>query len=224
MHKQNEELIWAKVWDDTRKGIKWAESLPGISPGRWAVGYNYLYVMTRILNEKEPRSVLDLGLGISSTLISCYFSSKNYNNGIHTIVEQDAEWVKFYTVKNRISTVSNIYVSKCIAKEFNGYKYNAYEDIGKIIRGKKYSVISIDGPIGSVKYSRRDILEFLPEILEDSWIIVMDDVEREGEKETIAEIRSILIQNGIKFHEGVYPGRTFCCVITSMDNKFFCSM
>ena len=42
--RQNLELIWARVWDDTKVDIEWLKELPGISPGRWAVGYNYIYI------------------------------------------------------------------------------------------------------------------------------------------------------------------------------------
>jgi hypothetical protein len=132
LKKQNDELIWAKTWDDTKRTIPWAETLPSISPGRWAVGYNYLYVMTRILNEKEPHSVLDLGLGISSTLISAYFDFMKFDDGIHSIVEQSREWADFYAAKHRISKSSKIHVLDCVQKEFDGCKYNAYENFGNV--------------------------------------------------------------------------------------------
>ncbi len=47
--RQGTELLWAKKWEDTKRGIKWIEDMPGISPCGAAVGYNYLYIMTRIL-------------------------------------------------------------------------------------------------------------------------------------------------------------------------------
>lgn len=221
---QNYELIWAKTWDDTKRGVDWIKDLPGISPGRWAVGYNYLYVMTRILNEKEPKRVLDLGLGISSTLISQYFKGNNITDGIHDVVEQDADWASFYTKKNRISSATTINLSECVSKIFDGVKYNAYKDLDIIVKGKKYDVISIDGPKGTQKYSRRDILDFLPEILNESFVIVMDDSERRGEKETIKDIEKLLEANGINYCEGRYPGVSECTVVASVDNKFLCSM
>ena len=70
MKGQTDEIVWARIWDDSKRGMKWIEDLPSISPGRWAVGYNYIYVLTRILNEMKPDRILDLGLGISSTIIS----------------------------------------------------------------------------------------------------------------------------------------------------------
>ena len=224
VRNQNYELIFAKTWDDTKRGIGWIEGLPGISPGRWAVGYNYLYAMSRVLNEKEPKCVLDIGLGISSTLISQYFKGNNDKEGIHDIIEHDAKWIEFYSKKHELSDLSAIHTVECIEKELRGVKYNAYKDISAVVKGKKYDVISIDGPLGSDKYSRRDIIEFVPTILNESFVIMMDDSQRDGEQATIMEIEEKLKQSEIEFCEGVYPGKTYCTLITSADNKFLCSM
>ena len=80
IRRENQELLWARIWDDTKHNLDWIEKMPGISPGRMAVGYNYLYVMTRILNDLKPKHVLDMGLGISSTLISYYMDYYNKND------------------------------------------------------------------------------------------------------------------------------------------------
>lgn len=135
---QNEELIWANVWHDTCRGIKWAEDIQSISPGRFAVGYNYLYVMTRILNELEPRRVLDIGLGISSTLISKYFESKEFDEGEHAIVEHDGNWANFYKKRHTLSKYSDIKLQKLIKKEKNGREYFAYSNLGKVLGGANF--------------------------------------------------------------------------------------
>lgn len=218
------EMLWARTWDDTKKGMEWIQDLPGISPGRWAVGYNYLYVMTRLLNEMNPKNVLDFGLGISSTLISQYFKGNQIADGHHDVVEQDEDWIRFYHQKNRVSDATTIHTVPCVEKEVDGCKYNAYVDIAPVVRGKKYDIISIDGPKGSKEHSRRDILPFLPDILNDRFVIIMDDAQRKGEAATLEEIRNILREHNIAFCEGRYPGSTDCVVITSEDCRFFCSM
>lgn len=225
-YRQNQELIWAKTWDDTKKGIPWIESMPGISPGRWAVGYNYIYVMTRILDELKPKHILDIGLGISSTLFSNYFEHFNFQDSYHTIIEHDKSWTEFYMKKNRISNISEIHILNCIQKREKGYIYNAYENLNHATNGRKYSLISIDAPIGvgSKKYARRDILDLLPDVLEESFIIIIDDAERKGEKNTIKDIEKILAESNIDFCKGYYVGISDCCVITSRDNQFICSM
>ena len=222
--RQNNELLWAKIWDDTKAGIEWAQNLPSLSPGRWAAGYPYIYVMTRILNELEPHKILDLGLGISSTLISKYLDFNNFSDSLHTIVEHDENWVNFYKKKNYLSKYSNITIQKCIEKYISNSKYNAYEDLKSVVKNNKYSVISIDAPIGCDHHSRRDIVDLLPDILEKSFVIIMDDCERAGEKETVEEIKQVLNKHNIEFAESVYSGMKDTCIITSKNYKFLCSL
>ena len=222
----NTELWYARIWDDTKKDISWLQQLPGISPGRMAVGYNYIYVMTRILNEMHPSKVLDLGLGISSTLISSYFNSLDRNpDAVHTIIEHDSDWIDFYTRNRSLSSKSRIMHMPCITKEYNGCKFDAYDGFKESLSGFKYSVISVDAPLGSDdKYSRRDILDIIPQCLDEDFVIVFDDVNRTGEKNTITDIESCLKTNGIVYYKAIYFGLTDICVIASKNNRFFCSL
>ena len=217
------ELVWARTWDDTKKDIEWIQHLPGISPGRWAVGYNYMYVMTRILNEFSPEKVLDLGLGISSSLISTYFGFSG-KKGTHDIIEQDSGWATFYVKTHGLSDSSHIHIVNSVKKEYKGSIYNAYENISDIVCNKKYNVISIDAPKGSTDYSRRDVLPFLPEILSEDFVILMDDSERKGEQATIVEIKDILEKNGIEYCYGEFLGYSKLSIITSASYKYICTM
>ncbi len=224
IRKNTDEILWAQTWNDTRNGIEWIKDLPSISPGRWAVGYNYLYVMTRILNEMKPHRVLDLGLGISSTLISCYFAHQQFDDGLHTIVEHNDEWIRFYLKEHSLSGDSEIVLCKNEIKAINGHHYNAYYDLKNQLNGRKYSVISIDGPEGSMKYSRRDILDLLPDSICESFVILMDDADRQGESRTINEVKECLKKSGIDYYSEMYAGFSSCCVIASADNKYFCTL
>jgi len=222
------EIDWAMIWHDTMRGILWLENMPSISPGRWAVGYNYLYVMTRILNDTNPKSVLELGLGASSTLISQYFNYLHASNAggghNHLVIEHNEDWITYYTKSHSLSPLSTIVKQNLVKKTYKGSPYNAYENLAKDVNGKKFSVISVDAPFGSDKYSRRDIVEFLPDILEESFTIVIDDADRNGEKDTIKAITNILQNYGIPYCTGIYIGATDCCVIASLDNAFLCSL
>lgn len=224
MRSQNDELIWARVWDDTRNGIDWAQNLPSISPGRWAVGYNYLYIMTRSLLELKPRAVLDIGLGISSTLVSNYFKYNHFDNSVHTIIDHDDKWIDFYTKNHCLSSNSEILQLDCIEKEYCGSKYYAYKNFAEAVKGERYDVVSIDGPWGSERYSRRDIIGQIPEILSDNFVIILDDSNRRGEKDTIAEIEKKLKEADIEYEIGYYAGQTECALITTKNNRFLCSM
>ena len=186
--------------------------------------YNYIYVMTRVLEETKPNSVLDLGLGISSTLISCYFNHKE--NGIHTIIEQDKEWAHFYTENHKLFKFSTINTLERIERDYKGQTISCYSGFDDLIThiGVKYSVISIDGPWGSDRHSRRDIVPLIPDILEDDFVILMDDTNRKGEQDTIEEIKSILEQHNIEYAVGGYQGECDCAIICSKNYSFLCSL
>lgn len=240
-HEQNmrdliEETIFSDVWHDTVKGIEWLrDDMPSLSPGRTAVGYNYLYVMTRILEELKPKKVLDIGLGISSTLISRYFKwnyeTSDEDTAIHMIIEHDSSWVDFYTRNHILSNKSQIKKQKLVKKTIEKEKYYAYENLGDDIKEMKFDVISVDAPFGFgcengkvQSYSRRDIIEYLPSILSDNFVIVVDDCQRLGEKKTVQDILKILDSRGINVSTGIYRGQAHVCVIAPEKNKFLCSL
>ena len=114
-----DELRWASIWHDTIREVKWANGV-SVSPGRYAVGYNFLYALTRILSEKRPQKVLDIGLGISSTFISSYFIANDVINGIHTIVEGDKNWMDFYLANRSMSKNSKVLLCSTITVEEGG--------------------------------------------------------------------------------------------------------
>jgi hypothetical protein len=67
-----------------------------------------------------------------------------------------------------------------------------------------------------------DILEYIPDILEGQFAIMMDDYERLGEKNTVDMIMKKLSDNGIKAKKGLYRGEKDMCIIVpdTMDFMF----
>ncbi len=65
---------------------------------------------------------------------------------------------------------------------------NCYSDISDIVANETYDVISIDGPWGSEGIFRVDILPYIPKCLKKSWCILIDDYERDGEKNLVCEL------------------------------------
>ena len=63
------ENEWAAIFNNTIHDSTWLKDR-SFSPGRWAVGYQFLYVMYRILNEIKPERILELGLGQSTRMLS----------------------------------------------------------------------------------------------------------------------------------------------------------
>lgn len=97
----NKEILWAETFNNTVSGSDWLKD-KSFSPGRWAVGYQYLYAVYRILNTVKPKKILELGLGQSTKLLSQY--AKANKEVKHIVVEHDQEWIDFYKKEGSVTT------------------------------------------------------------------------------------------------------------------------
>lgn len=236
-----EENLWANVYHDTIRDIEWLyDNNEGITPGYMAVGYNYLYVMTRILSEISPNNILDIGLGLSSTLFTKYYQWREKKSNLielnHIVIEHDDSWVDFYTQKHKMSKCTVIEVCALEKGIHKGNQYWRYDSdvFGRAVKEHKFSIISIDGPFGYMirddgiayqpQYVRRDVVEFIPSILTDDFVIVIDDYDTRGVKNTVNEIINKFKDINVKTYLGIYYGRTNICVIASEKYKFLSSV
>ena len=71
--KNSDEILWAEIFHDASSNSTWLHD-KAFSAGRWAVGYQYLYSVYRILDEVKPKNILELGLGQSTRLLGQYAS------------------------------------------------------------------------------------------------------------------------------------------------------
>ncbi len=220
-----EELKWANIFHDTVRGYEWYDNC-SLSLGRWAIGYNYAYVLSRVLQEIQPESILELGMGQSTTIVDMY-SKYCYNMGKmvrHDIIEQDSKWIEFYKKNNSLSNTSNIFQRDVVFEQRENGPFYKYAALNSILQGKKYTLISVDGPWGGENISRTDLIEFIPDILEDDWVILLDDCQRRGEKRMIELLTSKLNSFEIIYESAVYPGEKDAFIITSSNYKFLTSM
>lgn len=199
-----QELNWADVFHDSIRGFDWLEKLP-LNIGRWAGGYNFFYVLVRILNDYRPSRILELGLGESSKLISV-FAENNPETELHTIIEEDIEWKLNFEKNHRLSKSSIIEI--CPAKEIivNGFETKVFSGIKEKLE-LPYDFYVIDGPKGSERYSRYDIVDIAGNFKSnEEFVILFDDAQRTGEKDTIAELIELFNKKGIPIKVGAFIG------------------
>lgn len=218
------ESVWGHIFNNTISNSLWLKDKT-FSPGRWAMGYQGLYLIYRILNEARPQNILELGLGQSTFLINQYVE---FNQDVsHTIVENDMKWVDFFTQTNKISERTNFKIMD--------YEYVGFKEAEKIRRFKnfknemceqKYDFIIVDAPTGGDMkiYSRIDILDLLPQSISERFILLIDDCNRTGEMKTVGEIERILKDADISYEKGKYSGVTDSIIICSNKMKFLVSM
>lgn len=229
VRKKNEEVVrllnelnWANIFNNTIQGSSWFVN-ESVSPGRSAIGYPVFYLLYRILNDTNPRSILEFGLGQSSNLFSRY-AAKDAGSSVIT-VEHDQAWIDFYASSR--PTPSNMRLEMLELKNINykGRETLSMKDVTVLAGQQKFDLIFVDGPFGSPHYSRSQVLELLPaNISPDNFCIVLDDYDRDGEKETGNEVERILRENNIPFHKGVYRGMKDVVLYCSQNKKFLVSL
>jgi hypothetical protein len=222
LENQGRELEWAHIYHDSIRGKKWLEELP-LNVGRWAGNYSFFYVLNRILMDYKPKSILDLGLGESSKFISSYLDNYLLDTR-HTIVEQNEEWINSFQEKVVLSNRSNIICCPLKQKEIKGHISNVYEDFANKVTDK-FDLYIVDGPFGSDRYSRYDLVTIIETInSNDEFIILFDDTNRLGEQDTLNDIITILKNKNINIFIGYYEGNKANTVIATQKYKFAISL
>lgn len=151
------EAVWAAIFNNTIVNSQWLVDKT-FAPGRWAVGYPYLYVMYRVLNEVRPKKILELGLGQSTRMIGQYAAA--CSDVEHIVVEHDLEWIRFLKMIFSYPIIARL----CSWSEMVAYKEVAavrvFSDFKEHFVGQKFDFISIDAPFGGdmKQYARIDVL------------------------------------------------------------------
>ena len=224
------EILFANIFHDTIIGSKWLQNQP-FSPGRAAIGYPTLYALYRILDEFQPKNILELGLGQSTKMIGSYVRWKvqQQEECHHIIVEHDRSWIDFFMNSFELSSGTEVVQLDLKKVELDDLQMgktevNMYDRFSERLNNQKYDLIFIDGPFGSPIYSRMDIIDLLPECLSDSFILMMDDAERDGEQNTLRMINNMLRESKIDISCNFYSGQKATAIITSRDLHFYCTM
>ena len=218
------EAVWAQIFNNTITNSTWLRDKT-FSPGRWAVGYPYLYTMYRVLNETHPKRILELGLGQSTRMIAQYAAA--FQDVEHIVVEHDQNWIDFFCNDFVMSERTKIVQ---LGLEMKSYKeaesVRVYKGFKETFKGHKFDFISIDAPIGwdMKAYSRIDVLNLIPDGLAENFVILVDDCNRSGENNTTQEIMQCLAGQHMAYQTGKYVGEKISVLICPEHMGFLCSM
>ena len=203
-----DELLWAATFSSVTAKSTWLKD-KSFAPGRWALGYPALYILYRILNEKKPKHILELGMGQSTRMIAQY--TRHYKKVEHTVVEHDPDWVAFCQKDCALCERSSVVL---LEREMVPF------------RDQSFDFICIDAPLGGdmKDYARIDVLRLLPGILKKSFILLLDDYNRPGEQKTAAAMEAVLQSAKIAYTKGAYSGLKTTLILCSQDNRFFTSL
>ena len=223
LSKQNKELLKSSIFNDSIVDSKWLK-YKSFSPGEWAVDYAFLYTLYRVLNDMHPKSIIEFGLGQSSKLIHQYAHFYENENANAITYEHDPNWIEFFKFNTDSNYSINVKIIELANVTYKGEATLSYKNIIQEFGTKQYDLIVVDGPFGSNRYSRSQVLALAQTNLADTFCIMIDDYNREGEKETVRELMNILDKKNIKYLSVTYNGSKQHFLLCSENLRFLTSM
>jgi len=214
-------IIDTQLFSSVIENCEWLKD-KSFAPGGWAMDSAALYTLFRILNDIKPKNVLEFGLGQSSKMVHQYASFFKSTKAL--TIEQDDNWIDFFS--NGLNKSININVKQVDKKtvNYNGFETLSYNGIDEVLGNFKYDLVIVDGPVGSEHYSRSQIIDVSKNNLCEQFCIFMDDSQRNGEKETIKEICSVLTAKKIEYLTKEYFGEKSHTLICSGDLNFLSTL
>ncbi|MBR5693048.1 MAG: hypothetical protein IKX42_05055 [Fibrobacter sp.] len=223
LDKQNrmaQENLAATTFSNAIQQAEWLK-YKSFYPGRWAVEYTFLLTLFRIFEHHKFTNLLEFGLGQTSRMVHQYAA---FYNVPAITVEHDAEWIDFTRKDTHNAYPINVKVLPLEMVDYNGHKTRSYQDIKTAFENQKFDFILVDGPFGSEHYSRSQIIQLAESNIAETFCIIIDDCNRIGEQETVAEVENVLKSRGIKYAINKYYGLSDYVVICSEDLKFLASL
>lgn len=215
-----QESLAAITFSNAIQNSEWLK-YKSFYPGRWAVEYTFLLTLFRIFEHHKFTNLLEFGLGQTSRMVHQYAA---FHNVPAITVEHDDEWVEFTRKDTHNAYPINVKVLPLEMVDYNDYKTRTYQGVKTAFENQKFDFILVDGPFGSEHYSRSQIIPLAENNLAETFCIIIDDCNRIGEQETVAEVENVLKKNGIKYAINKYYGLSDFVVICSENLKFLTSM
>lgn len=223
IEKQNSELLWASYFRDSIASSDWVHD-KSFSAVNGAASYSFLYKLFKVYDIFKPEVILEFGLGQSTNLTRQYCAANK--KSIAVVFDHDRTWVDTY--KAFTDGINNLSLKVAPTEDFKlpdgsfGAADTQYKGLKKILKAsdianKKLNLIIVDGPIGVDKsFSRTDILG-LTSHLADTFVIIIDDSNRQGEQATIALLRERLSKKKIDYADWTVNGMKQQTIFASKD-------
>ncbi len=204
MNSKITELLWSQKFQHSIVDADWLRK-KAVSASGAAANYSFLYVLFRILNDFKPSSILEIGLGQTTKLNAQYVAYHNKQAELY-VVEDSTDWIKLFD--DFLGLSKNIHLLCLPLEKINvkGFVVDAYKNLAHLIENREFNLIINDGPMGNEHYSRAGIINLIPNNLAESFVILFDDYDRCGEKETVALICEILKKHSYTFNTTIYKG------------------
>jgi len=193
------ELFYQRLFDSAvaRSGL----AVPPLYPVGSAANSGLLYLLFRLAEEFPGLAWLELGAGQSSLLLDALARAGRVAST--TTLEHDADWAA--RIGGRIA--HEVLVAPLRPARLHGIDTQVYD----VALGRRFDLVLVDGPVGTPDHSRWGALAVLDRHLADEFVVVFDDAERPGERQTIERFLTLRQETG---HVFVHAMKSQCVVFT----------
>lgn len=220
-HDQNakslKEILWGHKYRDSINDKEWLKN-KSYYFNVYAANYCFFYLLNRVLFETKPKSILEIGLGETSKLVSHYLDNLLFNSTCD-IIDTNFDWINYFNSNFSLNERIKIYHSELNDIEVRNRRVEVLTNISSL-KNKSYDLYLVDGPIGCEGFSRYDIVllaeDFLPN---KEFIIIFDDYNRPGEQRTIECLFEVFKNKNIKYYTSTYEGLKTVLLILSERYK-----
>lgn len=214
-----QEIKAGEVFINSIADSNWMFS-KGFSPSGWSASFTFLYALFRILNDCNPTSILEMGIGQTTKMTSQYVAFKNKAAKL-LVIDHNQYWIDLF--KSQITDSENLQILKLDLENalFNGEKTSVYKDLVKNVRTTKFDLIIVDG--GDRKY-RTSVFDLIPQNLSSSFVIVIDDYHFQDKKQMGQALLAKLKNEKIAHGTAIFSGMKKQLVIFSPNFSFLKSI
>ena len=190
--------------------------------------------LVKVLSLCKPGSILELGSG-QTTKILAHYGRSNPSARILTI-EESPDWhgrlsLAIAPPTNHQYCCSPLHASEVVLPNNAGVaSTNWYRDGEALLSNRRFQLILVDGPTNYcrgdqfVPYSRSGLLPYLPSILADSFVVLIDDTENYGYLQTARALRQSIVESGRSVRAFEVHGVKSQSVLCSPDLQFLQSV
>ena len=219
-YNELKELNYAHLLHDGMKESSWVKNRT-FDLHNWAANYSFIYLLFRILDKIEPRNILEFGLGQTTKLTTQYIAYKNPGAYLN-VCEHSLDWIKIY--QPELPKHEHIRINHLDVEYFDyrRKRNDKYAGLLELVGEQKFDLIIVDGPVGGGKnLPRSNVVDLIGHgNLAEDFVIIFDDAERAGEKNTIKRTQAALKKKSIAFQTFERFGIKRQAYIVSVSRSF----
>jgi hypothetical protein len=141
------------------------------------------------------------------------------------VIEHDPQWKDTFNRRWPELPDDHLVLLDLATESVDGHSTRCYSGLMDVVDVDSFTVFVVDGPLGTPRHSRHDIVRlaraFPPE---KEFIILMDDVNRPGDRETADLLLQVLETPSRAVHTGEYGGRRDQLIVCSDQYRHLSSV